>query len=171
MTLIRIAEPKDAVHIALLGRITFTQAFGHLFRDQQDLYDYLDKTFSVAKIESGLQKENNIFWIATYNDLPVGYAKLKLNSSTKFISNQSVSQLQKIYVLKDFLSKKVGKALTKALLSKAKESKCEEIWLSVWKGNVKAIQFYQRNEFQEVGDHTFQIGKESFDFLVMSKSL
>ena len=29
---IREANVKDAAHIALLGRITFTETFGHLFR-------------------------------------------------------------------------------------------------------------------------------------------
>jgi len=131
MKSIKIAEQKDAAIIALLGRITFNQSFGHLFRDKQDLYNYLDETFSVFKIENSLQKANNIYWIAKYNDLPVGYAKLKINSPTEFI----------------------------------------EIWLSVWKGNESAIRFYRRNSFGEVGNHWFQIGKENFEFMVMSKQL
>ena len=73
---IRLAKEKDAQFIALLGRVTFTETFGHLFRDQQDLIDYYNYTFSVQKIEDGIKKQNNIFWIAFVNQLPVGYAKL-----------------------------------------------------------------------------------------------
>ena len=103
---IRLAKKEDAQFIALLGRITFTETFGHFFRDQKDLIDYYNLTFSVKKIEDGIKKPNNIFWIAFVNRLPVGYAKLKLYSNSEFIESKDVCQLQKIYVLKDFLSMK-----------------------------------------------------------------
>ena len=61
---IRLAKKEDAQFIALLGRITFTETFGHLFRNQKDLIDYYNLTFSVQKIEDGIKKPNNIFWIA-----------------------------------------------------------------------------------------------------------
>jgi hypothetical protein len=42
---IRPADAADAAVIALLGRITFGETFGHLFRDHQDdLRAYLDRT-------------------------------------------------------------------------------------------------------------------------------
>ena len=61
-----IAKKEDAHLIALLGRITFTETFGHFLRarDQKDLIDYYNLTFSVQKIEDGIKKPNNIFWIA-----------------------------------------------------------------------------------------------------------
>jgi hypothetical protein len=60
---IRLAKKEDAQFIALLGRITFTETFGHFFRDQKDLIDYYNLTFSVQKIEDGIKKPDNIFWI------------------------------------------------------------------------------------------------------------
>ena len=61
---IRLANKEDAKFIALLGRITFTETFGHFFRDKQDLLNYYNSTFSVEKIENGIAKPNNIFWIS-----------------------------------------------------------------------------------------------------------
>jgi len=74
---IRRAAQKDAAMIALLARVTFTETFGQHFRDLKDLRMYYDKTFSVAKIQSSIEKVNNIYWLATANNLPVGYAKLE----------------------------------------------------------------------------------------------
>ena len=34
---IRLAKKEDAQFIALLGRITFTETFGHFFRDQKEV--------------------------------------------------------------------------------------------------------------------------------------
>ena len=61
---IRLAKKEDAQFIALLGRITFTETFGHFFRDKQDLLDYYNSTFSVQKIEDGIKKPNNMPWFS-----------------------------------------------------------------------------------------------------------
>ena len=168
---IRLAKKEDAQFIALLGRTTFTETFGHFFRDQKDLIDYYNLTFSVQKIEDGIEKPNNLFWIAFANRLPVGYAKLKLHSNSEFIESKGACQLQKIYVLKDFLSMNIGLELQRSLLEKAKELRFTEIWLSVLNSNERAIRFYEKSGFEEVGNHDFQIGKENFEFVAMGRRL
>jgi len=168
---IRQANINDAEHIALLGRVTFTETFGHLFRDRQDLVDYYDRTFSVDKIEDSISKPNNVFWLATVDRLPVGYAKLKIHSLSSFIPSDSTCQLQKIYVLKDFLSKRIGQELQNRLLQRAKEENRKNIWLSVLNTNERAINFYYKNGFKKIGEEGFQIGKEDFEFLVLGKTL
>ncbi|MFS4447545.1 N-acetyltransferase family protein [Maribacter sp. 2307UL18-2] len=166
---IRQASTEDAQHISRLGRITFTEAFGHLFRDANDLNTYLDTTFNAEKITDSLQKSDNLYWIAFSDERPVGYAKLKLRSSSEFLTSDKVSQLQKIYVLNDFLSMKIGKRLQDILLAKARESGAKAIWLSVLNSNQRAIGFYEKNDFRAIGSHQFRIGRERFDFTVMSK--
>ena len=54
---IRLAKKEEAQFIALLWRITFTETFGHLFRDQKDLVDYYNLTFSVQKIEDAIKNQ------------------------------------------------------------------------------------------------------------------
>jgi len=168
---IRIADASDSSYIALLGRVTFTETFGHLFTDPEDLLHYLEATFSVSKIERSLKKSKTVYWIAFADRLPVGYAKLKLESPSPFITTKKISQLQKIYVLKDFLSLKIGFNLQKKMLEKAKKLGSNEIWLSVLNSNDRAINFYLKNGFKLIGNHDFKIGKEHFEFLAMSKRL
>ena len=168
---VRKAKVSDAEIIALLGRVTFTETFGGLFRNINDLHDYYNKTFSVQKIRKSLKKVNNVFWVAFVNELPVGYAKLKLNSDSEFIEGKNTSQLQKIYVLKNFLAMKIGLKLQENLIVEAKKNKSNNIWLSVLHSNTRAINFYKKNNFTEIGNHNFQIGIENFEFIVMSKKL
>jgi len=168
---IRLANISDAEYIAILGRVTFQETFGHYFRDKNDLLEYYNRTFSVEKIRSSLKKPDNVFWISLVDGLPVGYAKLKLNSPTDFSSSTNICQLQKIYVLKDFLSMKIGLELQNNLLATASEKGFEKIWLSVLGSNERAINFYNRSGFEKIGDHDFQIGKEHFKFIAMLKSL
>ena len=138
---IKHAQESEAASIALLARITFSETFGHHFRDPQDLLDYYDQTFSVQKIRNSIRKSNNVFWIAYANELPVAYAKLKLYSPTEFIDSTKVSQLQKIYVLKDFLSRKIGRELQNSMIETARDNESEHLWLSVLKSNQRAIGF------------------------------
>ena len=170
----RHATIEDAQFIALLGRITFTETFGHFFRDRQDLLTYFDATFSVDKIEKSITNPNNVYWISFVNRLPVGFAKLKLNSHPNAFglhASEKVCQLQKIYVLKDFISQKIGAALQNRLLEKARSEGFEKIWLSVLESNERAKSFYVKHGFEQIGVHGYQIGKEKFNFMAMSKVL
>ncbi|PRX54871.1 GNAT family N-acetyltransferase [Flagellimonas meridianipacifica] len=171
MEQIRQAKKGDATLIAMLGRTTFNEAFGHLFHSHDELKTYLSATFSIEKIENSLEKENNVYWIAFVDRLPVGYAKLKLRSPSNFIRSTNISQLQKIYVLKDFLSLKIGRHLQDQVFATAVRSGAKDIWLSVWQGNQRAIRFYEKNAFKNVGNHQFTIGTQTFDFMIMSKRL
>lgn len=168
---ISLATTENAAIIALLGRVTFTETFGNLFSVKSDLQEYYSKTFSVQKIKNSLQKKENVYWLAYADDLPVGYAKLKFHSPTPFLEDEETCQLQKIYVLKDFLSLKIGLALQTILLDEAKASNCSYVWLSVYKENERAIKFYLKNGFDKIGDHKFNIGREYFDFMAMAKKL
>ena len=84
---IRKANLEDAQLVALLGRITFADAFGSFWAEH--LHDYLEKTFSVEKIRSSLSKENNVFFLAFADGLPVGYAKLKKHSPNESLTDKS----------------------------------------------------------------------------------
>jgi len=169
--LVRAATINDAPIIALLGRMTFGETFGHLFPIQEELDAYYERTFSVSKIRASLNKSSNQFWIATINELPVGYAKLKLDSPSPFIKSETVCQLQKIYVLKEFLGLKIGKELQTIVFKRARELKYHFTWLSVLHTNKRAIQFYKKNDFDTLGQHNFQIGSQQFTFYAMAKSL
>lgn len=167
----RLATAGDATIIALLGRITFRETFGHLFRYQEDLSSYLDYTFAVDKIRNGLLKAQNLFWISSCNTLPCGYAKVKLGQSPPGLPLENSCQLQKIYVLQEFIPTKSGQQLLEALERDTRLSGYQHLWLSVLNTNIRARKFYLKNNFQKVGTHPYSIGREDFQFDIMLKSL
>lgn len=168
---VRKADVKDVPIISYLGRLTFSETFGDLFRDPQDLEDYLLRTFSVEKLQSSFQNSNNAFWLAFADEVPVGFGKLKLDQIEDEISQKRSSQLQKIYVLKDYLSMKIGLKTQEEMIKTAKDFGSELIWLSVLRENERAINFYLKNGFSKTGNHDFRIGKELFHFNIMTKDL
>jgi diamine N-acetyltransferase len=115
------AKPEDAPIVALLGRVTFAETFGYLFRSYaQELSTYLDMAFDVEKIQTSLGKAENAFWLAVRDRLPVGYAKLKHPSAPSGRAEERAAQLQKIYVLNEFVGEGIGKALMQKALAEAR---------------------------------------------------
>jgi ribosomal protein S18 acetylase RimI-like enzyme len=164
---IRPARPADAAVIAILGRITFAETFGHLFVGHQtDLTQYLDRTFGVAKIEQSLAKAGNAYWLAALDRLPVGYAKLKLGSAPPGGQQKNADQLQKIYVLRSFAGQGVGAALMQPVIGEARQ-RASFLWLDVLRENIRAIEFYERFGFSALGEDTYTIGVQTFRFRLM----
>ena len=149
--IIRKATVEDVKYLALLTRITFREAFGYLFKDDQNLIDYFAKSFSIQSLNVKLKDNNNVYWLAIADGVPIGYAKLIKNSPSKFIPDSKVSELQRIYVLNDFLNRKIGHHLQDAVFEEVKHIGSRHLWLSVYVDNPKAIRFYKRYDFNHIG--------------------
>lgn len=168
---IRKADACDAAIVALLGRLTFRETFSALFSQHEgELRQYLDQTFAPAKIEASIGKAENRYWIASVDGLPVGYAKLKFPSKNPAREASAPAQLQKIYVLSDFISQNVGHALMDEIRAEGGRLAVDEIWLNVLSSNERAIRFYERHGWTRAGETTFGIGSQSFHFLTLCAS-
>jgi diamine N-acetyltransferase len=170
MISIKKADLSHAPIIASLGRITFAQTFGDLFT-KLELEKYLSETFNLNKISNSLSKQNNLYWIAYFNENAVGYAKIKLNSKIENIDCVDQIQLQKIYVLKEYLDKKIGSALLNEIISIKELTAGSILWLVVLSTNGRAIRFYEKSGFKKLRKHYHQIGKLTFIYELMLKEL
>jgi ribosomal protein S18 acetylase RimI-like enzyme len=50
-------------------------------------------------------------------------------------------EMQRIYVLPDFISKGIGPALMERGLAEARARGFETVWLGVWENNVRALKY------------------------------
>ena len=172
MLTIRSATSDDSSIISELGRTTFVETFENLFVNRaDDLAAYLDATFTSTKIAAGLAKSGNRFWLAEWNRLPIGYAKLKLGSGHSAIDGRTVAQLQKIYVLRTHLSCGAGRDLQQAVLNCARDARSDQIWLTVLESNRRAIEFYFKHGWKFAGKDRHRIGSQTFTYDVLSLSL
>ncbi len=169
---LRKANASDAAIIALLGRLTFRETFGALFAGREDeLQTYLDQTFSVTKIASSINKPQNHYYLALLDELPVGYAKHKHPSANPLINDPAPAQLQKIYVLSEFIAHHIGHALLDAVMQAAVATQIRVMWLTVLDSNDRAIRFYERHGWTSAGKAIFAIGTQDFSFLVMQSEV
>ena len=156
---IKRATPEDAELISHLSKITFEDTFKGTCTDE-DLQSFVEKAFCVADILNELKDEDDLYFIALYNNVATGYMRLK-EDYTEYpaVKKYKALELKRIYVLKDYQSKKIGAALLALALQLATEKNYEVIWLGVWEHNEKAKSFYKQWGFIDTGDtHDFPIG-------------
>lgn len=159
---------RAAATVAWLGRVTFTETFGELFAPDV-LADYLARTFGEEKIAASLRNPANFFLLAFAQGRPVGYLKLKRQSRTPHSPEDPQMQLQKIYVLRDYLSQHVGKHLLHRGEAQARQEGAVLLWLTVLATNERALAFYRRHGFAPASKKYFTIGADTLEYEVMTK--
>ena len=165
------ADSSHAATISLIGRQSFRDAFGHLFNSRDELQEYLDYTYDVGKMARSIEKENNMFFLAFVENVPVGFAKVKKYSLNEQIDSIAQMELQKIYVLSYYHGSGAGAALMQAVLDIASKVCPDYLWLGTHISNEKAIRFYEKYGFRKVGRHYFMIGTQTFEYHLMSVAI
>ncbi len=168
---IKKAKESDAEILALLGRVTYVESHGHFIEDKTDLLKYLSKSFSVAKTREDIKNNNNLFLILYVDQLPIGYVKLVLKATHESVESKNSCRLERIYILADFLPMKLGTQFLDFIEEKAKELQFDTMWLSVYVKNNRAIRFYEKNEFENVGELSFLVNGKGYDNIVFSKKI
>jgi ribosomal protein S18 acetylase RimI-like enzyme len=162
------ADLSHADSISSIGRLSFRDAFGRLFNSRSELQEYLDYTYHPDKIAKSVQKENNIFFVACLENVPIGFAKVKKHSLNEQIDSIAQMELQKIYVLSYYHGSGAGTALMQAVLDLANKTCPDFLWLDTHLHNTKAIRFYEKNGFKKVGKRYFMIGSQTFEYHLMA---
>jgi diamine N-acetyltransferase len=170
MMKIRYGTTDDATMLAELGAQTFLDTFAK-DNTAEDMALHLRRSFSPEIQFQELAGAETVFLIAEVDGVPVGYAQLLLNSLDESINRTKPLEIRRIYASQEFLGKGVGKELMQAAISEARQRDCDSVWLGVWEQNQRAINFYKKWGFQEVGSHIFYVGDDPQNDLVLEFTL
>lgn len=105
------------------------------------------------------------------DDVPVGYAKIILNENQESVASQNSCRLERIFIQNEFIALKVGQQLLTFVEERANALQFDTLWLSVYIKNKRAIRFYEKNEFKNVGDLNFIVNGKAYDNIVFSKNI
>lgn len=167
---IRQATVADAAVLAELGAKTFYDTF-HTFQTEEDMNKYLSSTYTPEKVKANLEKPDVFYYLAEYNNTAVGYAKLLLDVPVEHMKGDRVMEMEKIYVLQDYLGKGVGKKLMQQCIVAAVQEKFDWLYLGVWQHNTTAIEFYKQFGWEIFDTRKFQLGDNIEDDYVMRLKL
>ena len=168
---IRIANTSDSELLSVLSRTTYIESHGHFIEDENDLNQHLDTSFSVSTLKEELSDSGNLFYIVWNDDLPVGYAKLILNAKIEGVNSDKICRLERIYILKEFIPLKLGQQLLGFVENEVYALDCDTIWLTVYVKNYRAIRFYEKNAFEDVGRYTYLVNGTEYPNTVYAKKI
>ena len=166
--LIRKADVKDAPLIADLSRETFYETFAE-HNSKEDMQLFMDKQFTRKALMDEVGRPGNLFFLAYIGTEPAGYMRLCLEHARPEVP-ESI-EVARIYNLKKWIGKGVGKALMQHCIELARAMRKKSIWVGVWEKNQRAIDFYARWGFEKFGAHDFLLGTDLQTDWLMRKAL
>jgi GNAT superfamily N-acetyltransferase len=167
---VRTADARDHDLLARLGAQTFREAFAP-DNTPEDMSNYLAKAFGPDRQAAELADPGTTFLIAEAEGDAVGYARLKLGPAPDCILGIRPVEIARLYAVTAWVGRGVGAALMQACLEQAGRLGCDVIWLDVWERNLRAIDFYRRWGFVEVGTQPFVLGHDVQNDLLMQNRL
>lgn len=115
--------------------------------------ELLKETVGEEMLGAELHNKFAKFYVATFNDIVIGYLSCWMVEETVDIIN--------VVIDKDYQHQGFGQALFSQMEEEAKANNCTNIMLEVKETNLKAIKFYQKQGYEQISirknyyqDHT-----------------
>lgn len=157
--IVQANNQKDFFRIEQLANIVWHEHYITIISLEQ--IDYMLKKYNSVKAIEERAQVGVLFFLMTFNAIPVGYLSLELKTDFLYIS--------KLYLLKEFREKKIAKQAMFYSESFAKEHAFSIIKLHVNKYNTNAILVYEKMGFIKEADVITDIGNGFImdDYLMM----
>ena len=169
-TVLRKCVAKDFNTLREFAIKTFYETFAHL-NTKEDMDAYLENAFNIDNFTNEFNDVDSEFYLLYHNEQLAGYLKLNEAPSQTDFNDKSSLEIERIYVSSEFQGTGLGRFLMKKAIEKAVDRNKKYVWLGVWEKNEKAIRFYKKNGFYEIGTHTFTVGEDVQTDYVMRKDL
>ncbi len=168
---IRVCAPGDETILSLVGKATFLESFAGML-DGKDILSHCMHEHSPATYRDWLATEDVRIWTAEVEPggSPVGYVVLAPSDLPVADPRPDDREIKRLYLLHSFQGTGLGKRLMEVALMHAREQNCPRVLLGVYSRNAKAIAFYERLGFVQVGTRRFKVGNAFHDDAVMAKN-
>ena len=153
---IRRAGAADAPVLAELARRTFTDAFG-ADSDAHDLALHVARSYGVAQQAAEIIHPGITTLLAEVGGRPAAYTQIRRGPPPSCVPDDAV-EISRFYVDRAWHGRGIAQRLMSAALAQAREMGARVVWLMVYEHNHRAMAFYLKEGFREVGRHGFLFG-------------
>lgn len=167
---IRMAKLSDAKNLADLAERTFVDAFGEQ-NSEEDIMLHCQSSFSEAIQSEEISNPDYVILVVEDDRELVAYAQLRWGECPSCVSANAPGEIQRIYVDKAWHGKGLAQELMAECLTVMAERDTDVVWLGVWEKNPRAISFYKKLSFREVGGHIFNLGRDRQQDIIMVREV
>ncbi|MBC3881171.1 GNAT family N-acetyltransferase [Undibacterium sp. LX40W] len=170
MLSIRAADLSDANRLSLLAETSFRHTFA-ASNTAEDMDTHCRNSYSEA-IQSAEIAHPQMLTLLVEDDAQLAaYAQLRFDHAPECVADRNAAEIQRLYVANAWHGKGVAQSLMRACLDAIIERGKKTAWLGVWEHNPRAIKFYQKFGFVEVGEHAFPVGSDPQRDIILSLTL
>jgi diamine N-acetyltransferase len=160
---IRHATAADAAALAELGERTFRETFA-AHNDPDDLEDYIGKTYGEPQQRAEIENPDGVTLLGETDGVLMAFAQLRRAPSPR-----GDVEIARFYVDRGHHGRGIAQSLMQAAEDAARAIGGTELWLGVWEHNLRAIAFYEKCGFRDVGSHPFLVGRDLQTDRLMSR--
>ncbi len=168
MPVIRRAEPSDAPALAELAERTFRDTF-EATNTPDDMNLHCASYYSVAIQRQEISDPKMATLVCDHEGRLVGFAQLRWGHTPDCIEAERPAEIQRLYVREAWHGKGIAQDLMARSIALAEAAGADQVWLGVWEHNPRALAFYKKCGFVEVGDHIFTVGSDPQRDIIMSR--
>jgi ribosomal protein S18 acetylase RimI-like enzyme len=150
------ATTADAQLLADMGAKSFVESHG-ASATETIVQSYVREKYTAEIMAQELEEPEHIYHIIYQDQQPAGFSKIVHHAQHAAIAPQHVSKLERLYLLKELYSLGLGKELLDHNLALSRQCGQAGMWLFVWTGNERAVNFYTKAGFNIIGRHSFKL--------------
>lgn len=167
----RDARPEDGPELDAMARAVWLETFGHS-GSAEDIGLYLAKAYGPSgDLIRHLNDPDHRFHVACHAGAIAGYAKLSKPWLPEGTFGPKAYQLSQLYTVQAVRGSGVARALMDWTIDTARKFGSDELMLTVWEHNPRAMRFYEKIGFVHVGDYEFPMGNQIDRDLIMRLAL
>jgi GNAT superfamily N-acetyltransferase len=159
--LVRPALPADAQELALLGRRLWRETYVDLI-PASDLESYLAEVFGPSQQAAELADPACRTLVLDEGGALLGYAWLRAKGPEAAVPFENPLEVARFYVDRSLHGTGIALSLMRAVLAHASTAGHDGVWLQVWEENPRALRFYAKAGFTDVGETVFLVGSRSY---------
>ncbi len=167
---IRHATAADARALSAFAAHVFQDTFAP-DNDPMHLQVYLRDAFTLEKQAAEIADPLCVCLIADVGETMAGYALLRTGASHPDVAGDQPVELQRFYVDHAWHGRGIASRLMAACVTAAGGRGGATMWLGVWERNTRAIRFYSKQGFTDVGSQKFLLGTDLQTDRVMVRSV
>ena len=163
---------EDAEALALVAAATFLEAFAGVLPG--DAIVRHCATHNIPSVYARYLARKDIrawFAVMRTGGAPVGYSMLTSPDLPLDDVAPSDVELKRIYLFSKFQGCGAGQQLMNVAVEEARRMEARRLLLGVHAENSRALRFYERNGFHQVGTRTFMVGNLVCDDFILGRTL
>ncbi|MDZ7767565.1 MAG: GNAT family N-acetyltransferase [Woeseiaceae bacterium] len=171
MFTVRIAKPRDAKVLSQFAESIFRATYGAM-NTAGHMATHCHNSFGEQIQAAEISNPDMVTVLSEDKDTLIGYALLLWGEAPDFVSSKKPGEIQQASIVGDDWHGRRGTGLMDACIDEMRQRGSDVVWLGVLESAIRrALAFYKKRGFIEVGEQIFSFGGDPQRDIVMARSI